>query len=166
MPRGCAPMCACARRRSPSHRSRCWPDGSRPFASRRKNAPPSCTLTGSCQAASSELQLPDRSRSSSACTARTYSSPSAMAPRGGGTCVHLRARMGHRVQRGSARSRGVAIGAEAARSSVIPYGVDSDRFRPDREARGARPREARHRSIMYRWSSPSAVSSERRDSNI
>jgi glycosyltransferase involved in cell wall biosynthesis len=33
------------------------------------------------------------------------------------------------------RARAVAIGAETAHSSVIPYGVDSDRFRPDSDAR-------------------------------
>jgi glycosyltransferase involved in cell wall biosynthesis len=33
------------------------------------------------------------------------------------------------------RSRAVAIGADAARSSIVPYGVDADRFRPDIEAR-------------------------------
>ncbi len=38
------------------------------------------------------------------------------------------------------RTRAVAIGAGARRSSVIPYGVDSDQFRPDPDAR-ARGRE-------------------------
>ena len=38
------------------------------------------------------------------------------------------------------RSRAVAIGADAARSNVVPYGVDSERFKPDIEAR-ARGRE-------------------------
>jgi glycosyltransferase involved in cell wall biosynthesis len=38
------------------------------------------------------------------------------------------------------RTRAVAIGARAARSSVIPYGVDSQQFRPDAESR-ARGRE-------------------------
>ena len=33
------------------------------------------------------------------------------------------------------RSRAVAIGADAGRSNVIPYGVDSVRFRPDADAR-------------------------------
>ena len=33
------------------------------------------------------------------------------------------------------RARAVAIGADSSRSSVIPYGVDHDRFRPDAEAR-------------------------------
>jgi glycosyltransferase involved in cell wall biosynthesis len=33
------------------------------------------------------------------------------------------------------RSRALQIGANAARSSVIPYGVDSDQFRPDPEQR-------------------------------
>ena len=33
------------------------------------------------------------------------------------------------------RSRGAALGADAARSSVIPYGVDSERFRPDADLR-------------------------------
>jgi len=38
------------------------------------------------------------------------------------------------------RSRASAIGANAARSNVIPYGVDGDRFKPDADAR-ARGRE-------------------------
>ena len=38
------------------------------------------------------------------------------------------------------RSRASAIGADAARSNVIPYGVDSERFKPDADAR-ARGRE-------------------------
>jgi glycosyltransferase involved in cell wall biosynthesis len=33
------------------------------------------------------------------------------------------------------RSRAIAVGATAERSSVIPYGVDSDRFKPDAGAR-------------------------------
>jgi phosphatidyl-myo-inositol dimannoside synthase len=33
------------------------------------------------------------------------------------------------------RTRAAGIGADATRSSVIPYGVDSERFRPDDEAR-------------------------------
>jgi len=33
------------------------------------------------------------------------------------------------------RTRAVRIGADSARSSVIPYGVDSGRFRPDEKAR-------------------------------
>ena len=33
------------------------------------------------------------------------------------------------------RLRASAIGADAARSNVIPYGVDSDRFKPDADAR-------------------------------
>ena len=33
------------------------------------------------------------------------------------------------------RVRAVAIGAEDARSSVVPYGVDSERFRPDEQVR-------------------------------
>src|SRR5687768_5257762 len=38
------------------------------------------------------------------------------------------------------RSRAAALGADAGRSNVIPYGVDSERFRPDAELR-ARGRE-------------------------
>ena len=38
------------------------------------------------------------------------------------------------------RSRAIAIGAAAERSNVVPYGVDSDRFKPDAGAR-ARGRE-------------------------
>jgi glycosyltransferase involved in cell wall biosynthesis len=38
------------------------------------------------------------------------------------------------------RSRATAIGADAARSNVIPYGVDSERFKPGADAR-ARGRE-------------------------
>lgn len=33
------------------------------------------------------------------------------------------------------RSRATAVGASAERSNVIPYGVDSDRFKPDADAR-------------------------------
>ncbi len=33
------------------------------------------------------------------------------------------------------RSRAVSLGASRERSSVVPYGVDSDRFRPDQSAR-------------------------------
>lgn len=33
------------------------------------------------------------------------------------------------------RSRAVALGADASRSTVIPYGVDSERFRPDPQQR-------------------------------
>ena len=33
------------------------------------------------------------------------------------------------------RSRAAALGADAGRSNVIPYGVDSERFRPDVDLR-------------------------------
>ncbi len=33
------------------------------------------------------------------------------------------------------RTRGVTIGADATQSSVVPYGVDSERFKPDAQAR-------------------------------
>jgi len=36
------------------------------------------------------------------------------------------------------RTRAVALGADPARTSVIPYGVDADRFAPDAAARAAR----------------------------
>ena len=42
------------------------------------------------------------------------------------------------------RSRATTIGADAVRSNVIPYGVDSERFKPDADA-PRRARDARHR---------------------
>ena len=56
------------------------------------------------------------------------------------------------------RDRAVGLGADAARSSVVPYGVDADGFPRDADGAGPRPGAARRRRPTSRWSSRSAGS--------
>ena len=130
--RGCPPARICRRRRAAGRSCRMVQGASRrPEKTRHDRA----RALGDSRRRHRRRRSRFAFRWSSAFTGRTCSSPSAMLPRGWPRVRRSIVRAGSpRAAKISDRARS-AIGADAGRSNVIPYGVDSERFRPDADAR-------------------------------